>query len=30
MNNKSAHEQINILENITIQVLQGTVKEMKE
>ena len=29
MLNKSATEQINILENITIQVLQGTVKDMK-
>ena len=30
MNNKKAHEQIRILENITIQILQGTIKDMKE
>ena len=30
MNNKSAHEQINILENITVQILHGTIKSMKE
>ena len=30
MNNKNASEQINIIENITIQILKGVVKEMKE
>ena len=30
MENKSAEEQINILENITIQILQGAAKEVKK
>ena len=30
MYGKTAQEQINILENVTIQILQGTVKNMKE
>ena len=30
MNNKNANEQINIIENITIQILKGVVKDMKE
>ena len=29
MSNKQANEQINILENITIQILRGVVREMK-
>ena len=30
MENKSAEEQINILENIPIQILQGAAKEVKK
>ena len=29
MQGKKAQDQINILENVTIQILQGTVKNMK-